>query len=118
MRNEVVESLQMMADHYGVGITAPGGSRFTADHMTLKLEIAVIRDGEAVTKESADGISAAALGSKYTRTNGDEYEIIGWHAKNRKYPIIVVQLRNDRKWKVSVSFVIGALDKADRGESI
>lgn len=108
VKDQLKEELIEVGDKMGLDIVIRNG-KFTDTQLSLKIDLRVLNDsGEAVLQMAEDfkqyaemyGLQPSDLGKKVTY-NGAKHEIVGLKPKNRKYPIIVKNLENGTKYKIT-----------------
>lgn len=115
---KVEAAVRGVAEEHGVQITYKGGN-YCESSALLKLEVAEIRCGEAVTREAEDfrrnanlvGLQPEDLGREFRDWSGDTYKIVGLKPSSRKYPILVKNLRTSKTFKFPEGRVQAALSR-------
>jgi hypothetical protein len=115
---KVEAAVRGIAEEHGVQITYKGGN-YTESSAVLKLEVAEIRGGEAVTREAEDfrrnarllGLQPEDLGREFKDWGGDTYKIVGAKVHSRKYPVLVKNLRTGKTFKFPEGRVQAALSR-------
>ena len=97
VNNRIELALSIVAKEFGIDIKT-GGSKYTDDNATTKIELRVLdKDGNAFDEDAANfkvfakdfGLKPEDLGKTFI-TNFKEYTITGLKPQNKKYPILVV----------------------------
>lgn len=103
-----------------------GNASYGEDNCTFKLEVADIVNGKAVSKTASDfkiyapsvGLKATDLGRKFTNPyNGKVFEIVGYKARGRKYPILANDIATGQRYKFGASMVKKLLEDKDESPS-
>lgn len=107
IKSDAEAVLATVAEKHGVKITFGNGS-FTPDNASLKMEIAgITSEGVVKTKEATDferyasafGLKPEDLGTTFTY-NGKEFKLIGAKPRSTKFPLLAVNLKNGKTYKL------------------
>ena len=121
--NAIEQALEKVADEYGVSIKRKNGS-FMPSNYTLKLEASVIAsDGIALSKEVEDfkdychdyNLEQADLYRVFS-VNGISYKLKGLSIRSRKHPILALNLKNGKTYKLPERIVQKALYRTVKKE--
>jgi len=101
-------------DLEGVKITV-GNARFDANHVTFKVEVALNKNGNVLTKDASAyqqlaesfGLPVLALFKTFERL-GEEYEIVGLRPRSAN-PVLVKKLSNGKTYKMNSHTVADVL---------
>lgn len=112
------EAIKPVAEKYGLQIKIDQ-TNFSLKNATTKLQIAVIEDGQAVTREVQDYLEHHQdLGLKLEWLNrefevlGKKYFLLGLKTKSTKYPLLARSLDDGKTYKLPVRSVkFGFMDK-------
>jgi hypothetical protein len=115
---KVEDAVRAIGEEHGVQIKYKGGN-YTESSAVLKLEVAEIRGGEAVTREAEDfrryaslfGLRPEDLGREFKDWSGDAYKVVGAKPNSRKYPILVKNLTSGKTFKFPEGRVQAALSR-------
>ena len=58
-----------------------------------------------------DGFEASDIFTTFTTSNGEQYVIVGYSPKRRKYPVSVVRVRDNAQYKFTSEEVSRSLDR-------
>jgi hypothetical protein len=112
---DIESTLRALETKHGVRIRR-GNARFTADTITLKVEVARVNQdtGEALSKEMV------ALKMRYPLLVGKTYisphsgkkiQFVGYNGRARKYPLIYKEVHSTKRFRTS-SAIVYALQEA------
>jgi len=90
----IENALKSIEKQFGVSIRRKSWS-FTVNHLTLKLECSIVKNGKAISKEAEDfkhyaclyELAADDLGKTFN-FQGQSWVITGLKSKSHKYPIL------------------------------
>ena len=119
LQQELQTKLSELEESLGAKIHV-GNASFTPNHVTFKVEVANIVDGQAKTKEVVDfedlcqyyGFAPKDLGRTFV-SQGETFEIVGLARKARKYPIICKNVANGKRYKFPIYAVAQGLDESN-----
>jgi hypothetical protein len=107
---DIEQALKTVAEKYGVHMSL-GGTSFTPDNYTTKLNVSIKRDGEVVTPEAKTFEKYAAyykidkkLGDTFTH-RGNKFTITGLKTSSPKYPVLAKDAKG-RTFKFTTDTVI------------
>jgi hypothetical protein len=104
----VEQSLQKVAEEFGVSIKRKGGS-YSSTNYVIKLEASVIGKGGVVLSREAEdfknyykmyNLELSDLGKTFTSEDGVQYKIKGLSTRSGKYPILAENLSNGKTFKL------------------
>ena len=105
VHERLVEKLNSLAEELGLSLDF-GGVKYNTTNGTFKTSITLTCEADNGMPISFEhdaprvGLEKSDFG-KVFNYNGNSYEIVNIKPKNRKYPIIVNQLRNGKTYKFS-----------------
>lgn len=116
LSQKVENQLEALGKELGIKFTYKGG-RFSDSNMTMKIEAALIQNGEAKSVEIEDfktyaeiyGLKPDDLGKEITIGN-NKYTIKGLKPRSKKYPIIG-EKGDGRRFKLPLTAVKTALGR-------
>lgn len=109
--NDIEFALGDVENKYNVKITR-GNASFGISNMTLKLNVSKVGvDGTVMTKEATDFNTYASMYNTTSKLGdiishlGEDYKVIGWKPRSRKYPVLVEKISSGGKYKFPVSLL-------------
>ena len=126
VRNLIASKLEEISTETGMQITL-GNCSYTSENATFKLEVATLsEDGEAMTKEAKDFKTHATMGwanteagevkpewlfQTFTDSRNEEYKVVGYKPRSKKYPMLVASTSNGKKYKMTTQTIIRGFTK-------
>lgn len=115
IQSDIDAALAEVAKKYGIQLDT-GSIRFSDNQFTTKIT-AKTGDGSNAARDTWNlycfrgGLKATDFGKTFTSTSGNEFKIVGWNPKGKKYNVIAERVRDGGSYKFPASQVRTALNK-------